>query len=44
MNDITPQSIFEIADYCLLEYQKKQLIIMLTNSMLTDLSQINTNK
>ena len=36
MNNITPQSIFEIADYCLLEYQKKQLIILLTQSMLND--------
>lgn len=34
--EITPAMIFKIADCCLLEWQKKQLIIMLTSSMLND--------
>lgn len=34
--EITPAMIFKISDYCLLEYQKKQLIILLTQSMLND--------
>ena len=36
METIDAKDLFKIADYCLLEYQKKQLIILLTQSMLND--------